>query len=369
MSETEIAAKAAFDAIRYAQLWEDGAILCEAIGPRPGGTLISIGSAGDNALSLLTLDPAKVIAADLSLSQLAAIRLRLAAWPVLSHGELLEFMGSRPSDRRDALLDRVLEACDPETASFWLALRPSVLAYGAGGVGKFERYFRLFRRYCLPLVHSRRTVEDVFTPRSLDKRRQFLQTRWNNWRWNLLLRLFFSRSAMGALGRDPAFFDHVDGSLPEHIANRIAHSFVENDPRENPYLHWILLGTHGAALPHAYEPANHTLIRERLDRIELFHGAIEEVASQISGQASGIDGWNLSDIFEYMSDTGHEACYARLVQASNPGARLVYWNMMVPRGLPPSLASVVRSRPDIAGPLASRDRAFFYSAFHIDEVL
>lgn len=365
MSTTEIAAKAQFDAIRYAQLWEDGAVLCEAIGPRPGGTLVSIGSAGDNALSLLTLDPARVIAADLSAAQLAAVRLRLAAWPELAHGELLELMGSRPSDRRNALLDRVLMACDADTAGLWDRLRPGVIAYGAGGVGKFERYFRLFRRWCLPLVHSQRTVAEVFATRSREERRAFLERRWNNRRWTLLLQLFFSRRTMGLLGRDPAFFDHVDGSVPEHIARRIAHCFVENDPRENPYLHWILLGGHGAALPHAYEPANHALIRERLDRIELFHGAIEEAAAR----TRGVDGWNLSDVFEYMSDAGHEACYAALVRASNPGARLVYWNMMAPRARPDSHAATVRPRPDIAKPLAARDRAFFYSAFHVDEVL
>ena len=364
MSGTEIAAKAGFDAIRYAQLWEDGAVLCNAIGPKPGGTLVSIGSAGDNALSLLTLDPAKVIAADLSAAQLAAIRLRLLAWPELSHAELLELMGSRPSDRRQALLDRVLRLADNQTATFWDCLRRDVESYGAGGVGKFERYFRLFRRYLLPLVHSRRTVEAVFAKRDQEARRHFLESRWNNRRWRWLLQLFFSRRAMGALGRDPAFFDHVEGSVPDHVAARIAHCFVANDPRDNPYLQWILLGAHATALPHAYEPANHALIRARIDRIELFHGAIEDAARQ----TSGVDGWNLSDIFEYMSGPGYEACYAGLVAASNPGARLVYWNMMAPRAMPAMLAGKVAPRRDLADPLAARDRAFFYSAFHVDEV-
>lgn len=364
MSGTEIAAKAGFDSIRYAQLWEDGAILCDAIGRKPGGTFVSIGSAGDNALSLLTLDPARVIAADLSAAQLAAIRLRLAAWPELTHGELLELMGSRPSDRRNALLDRVLRNTDGETATFWDGMRVDVMRYGGGGVGKFERYFRLFRRYLLPLVHSRRTVEAVFADRNVDERRDFLENRWNNRRWRWLLDLFFSRRAMGALGRDPAFFDHVEGSVPDHIARRIAHCFVENDPRDNPYLQWILLGTHTTALPHAYEPANHALIRDRIDRVELFHGAIEDAARQ----TTGVDGWNLSDIFEYMSPAGQEACYAGLVAASNPGARLAYWNMMAPRAMPPSFANRVTPRPDIADPLAARDRAFFYRAFHVDEV-
>ena len=43
--------------------------------------------------------------------------------------------------------------------------------------------------------------------------------------------------------------------------------------------------------------------------------------------------------------------------------------MMAPRGTPPSLADRVRPRPDVAEPLAARDRAFFYRAFHVDEVL
>lgn len=364
MIGTEIAAKAAFSQIRYAQLWEDGAVLCKAIGPSPGGTLVSIASAGDNALSLLTLDPARVIAADLSASQLAAVRLRLAAWPLLDHGELLELMGSRPSARRAALFDRVLRACDNETGHFWENLRAPVIAYGVGGVGKFERYFRLFRRYCLPLVHSRRTVEGIFTPRSLEERRIYLERHWNNRRWSWLLRLFFSRRAMGALGRDPAFFDHVEGSVSDHVGRRMIHAVVDTDPCKNPYLHWILLGGHGAALPHVYEPENHALVRERLDRIVLFHGAIEDAART----AGGADGWNLSDIFEYMSPTGHRSSYAALIEASNPGARLVYWNMMVPRAMPDELASRVVPRPDIAARLAAIDRAFFYRAFHVDEV-
>jgi len=364
MSATEIAAKAGFEQLRYAQLWEDGDILCRAIRPQPGATLVSIGSAGDNALSLLTLDPARVVAADLSAAQLSAIRLRLAAWPILSRDELLELMGSRASHRRATLLDRVLKQCDADTAARWDALRGDVVAYGAGGVGKFERYFRIFRRTLLPLVHSDATIADVFAARDAAARRVFLDRRWNNRRWRWLLALFFSRRAMGALGRDPAFFDHVEGSVADHVARRIAHAFVANDPRDNPYLHWILRGHNADALPHCYWPQNHALIADRIDRIELFHGAIEDVAAR----ETGVAGWNLSDIFEYMSEAGAEACYRALVNASRPGARLAYWNMMVPRAMPPSLAGEVRPLPDVAGPLGEADRAFFYRAFHLDEV-
>src|SRR4029079_3337101 len=62
-----IADRAAFDLIRYASVWEDADVLCEALAPvARGGRLLSIASAGDNALALLTLDPAEVVAVDLS---------------------------------------------------------------------------------------------------------------------------------------------------------------------------------------------------------------------------------------------------------------------------------------------------------------
>ena len=85
--------------------------------------------------------------------------------------------------------------------------------------------------------------------------------------------------------------------------------------------------------------------------------------------SGGVDGWNLSDIFEYMSPEGFRAAYGAILAASNPGARLVYWNMMAPRAMLREYAPRVKPRPDIAAPLAARDQAFFYSAFHVDEVL
>ncbi len=260
------------------------------------------------------------------------------------------------------LLDRVLAECDAETAAFWAALRPEVIAHGAGGVGKFERYFRLFHRRLLPFVHSRRTVEAVFEPRSQEERARFLHDRWNNLRWRWLLKAFFSRRAMGALGRDPAFFDQVEGSVSDHVARRIEHAFVANDPVANPYLRYVLTGTHGPVLPLAWRPEHHATIAERVGRVRLHLGPLEQAATE------GVDGWNLSDIFEYMSPEGFRAAYGSILAASNPGARLVYWNMMAPRAMPPEYAPRARPRPDIAAPLAARDQAFFYSAFHVDEV-
>jgi S-adenosylmethionine-diacylglycerol 3-amino-3-carboxypropyl transferase len=64
--------------------------------------------------------------------------------------------------------------------------------------------------------------------------------------------------------------------------------------------------------------------------------------------------------------------YHRLLDAilrvSRPGARLAYWNMLVPRHRPDTLADRLIPLPDLAARLHAADRAFFYSAFVIEEV-
>ena len=80
------------------------------------------------------------------------------------------------------------------------------------------------------------------------------------------------------------------------------------------------------------------------------------------------DGFNLSDIFEYMNPAEHERCYAALVDHAHPGARLVYWNMLAPRVCPASEAGRVRPLAELASRLHAQDRAWFYQAFQVDEV-
>src|SRR2546421_8640553 len=104
--DSEIAAKASFSGVRYAQCWEDADVLLEALDVRPGDVCLSIASAGDNTLALLTRNPARVVAVDLSPAQIACLELRVAAYQSLCHPELLELLGSSPSNRRGDLYRR-----------------------------------------------------------------------------------------------------------------------------------------------------------------------------------------------------------------------------------------------------------------------
>lgn len=365
MAESQIAGKARFDDIRYAQLWEDADVLVAGLDTRPGATLVSICSAGDNALAMLTLDPAKVVVVDLSTAQIACLTLRMAAFRSLDHAAFLELMGAVSSTRRGELLDSAVRRLPPEQQAFWSARKPAVVAHGLGGIGKFERYFRILRHWLLPLVHSPATIDEVFASRPHAERARFVAERWNNRRWRFVLKLFFSNITMGWLGRDPAFFDHVEGRLSDHVQRRIEHAAIDLDPSLNPYLHWILKGRHGTALPMTWREEHFDTIRDRLDRIEIRPGALERFVS--TGEKA--DGYNLSDIFEYMDPATFEIVYGSILGAAQPGCRLVYWNMMVPRRVPDIYRGRVRRLREVEDRGKAEDKAFFYADFVVEEVL
>lgn len=353
---TEIANRAEFSTIRYAQCWEDADVLLAGLDVRPDDVCLSIASAGDNSLALLARHPGKVLAVDLNPSQLACLELRVAAYRCLEHAELLELIGSTPSQRRVELYQRCRGTLTTDTRRFWDSQN---VAAGIGGAGKFERYFAIFRNRVLPLVHSRRRVEQLLAGGAA--RREFYAQHWDTWRWRWLFRVFFSRFVMGRLGRDPSFFQYVEGSVADRIMERARYALTELDPATNPYLQWILTGRHTTALPFALRPENFEAIRANLGRLEWRCGAIEDVLTDRS-----FDRFNLSDIFEYMSPANYEQLLERIARAGRPGARLVYWNMLAPRQRPDRLAARLRSLP--AEQLFRQDKAFFYRALVIEEV-
>lgn len=363
---SEAATHADFTMIRYAQVWEDADILLEALNIQPDDECLSIASAGDNALAMLARSPRKVIALDMNPAQLACLELRVAAFRKLEYREILELIGSVASSRRARLYEAIKARLSPDVRRFWDA-RPQDIAKGVGHAGKFENYFRLFRERVMPLVHSRRTISRLLEQRTPDARKRFYEEEWNTWRWRLLFQIFFSRTAMGKLGRDPSFFRYVEGSVAVKILARTRHALAELDPSANPYLQWILTGTHQTALPFYLREENVPLIRQNLDRIEWHLAPLEDFLAQ--HRPGSLSKFNLSDIFEYLSPENTESLLGKIAASARPGARLAYWNMLAPRCAPATLRDRLKPDQTLSSRLILQDKAFFYSAFIVEDIV
>jgi len=354
--------RARFDLVRYANCWEDADVLCEALAPAPARRVLSIASAGDNAFALLA-EGAEVVAADLSPAQLACVELKAAAIRRLDREDLLAFLGIRPAADRGAVYRALRGALTEAARAFWDAHGDDV-AYGIVHAGRFERFFHFFRRRILPLVHSRRRIAELQREKTADERAAFYEAAWNTWRWRLLFRIAMSRFVMGRLGRDPEFFRYVEGSVGDRILARTGRALSSLPLHENPYLDYILNGNFTRSLPRYLRADTLDDVRAGLDRLTLRRGPAEEAAA-----AHGpFDGFNLSDIFEYLDEDTCATLYAALLDAARPGARLAYWNMLVPRRCPDALRGRVRPLDARARDLFAHDAAFFYSAFVVEEV-
>lgn len=363
---TEIAQKASFDKIRYAQCWEDADILIEALNIQEGDACLGIASAGENCFAMLTRNPEKVIAVDMNPSQLACLELKVSAYRNLDHEGLLQLIGSRPCDNRQAMYEKCKNELTENCRRFWDA-NLNDIDLGIGSAGKFENYFSLFRNRVIPLIHSQHRIQGLLKGGDSESCKQFYDSTWNNLRWRLLFKIFFSRFMMGRLGRDPAFFQYVEGSVADKILSRTRHALRELNPAENPYLHWIMTGTHGETLPMALRKENFDVIRNNLDRLQWKLGTIESVLEE-SGENS-LDRFNLSDMFEYMSEEAFNEVMKKILRTARPGGRLAYWNMLVSRRASKIFSDKLKDLDPLGKDLLLKDKAFFYSAFIVEEVL
>src|SRR5262249_39621805 len=156
------------------------------------------------------------------------------------------------------------------------------------------------------------------------------------------------------------FFQHVEGSAAERILARTRYALTALDPRDNPYVQWILIGRHTSALPFALRAENFEVIRDNLHRLEWRRPSPGEFLSEEGDTA--FDRFNLSDVFEYVSIEHYWRMLDLLLRASRHGARLAYWNMLAERHRPETMAASLRPLDQIGARLHTEDKAFFYSA-------
>ena len=354
--------------LRYGQCWEDADCLLQALDPRPGALILSIASGGENSLALLSRPGVRVLAIDRNPSQIAALELKLAAFRHLTHGEMLQLLGARGASRaeRRRLYQRCRGDLTAPSLAFW-ENNPAWLNGGLLPVARFERYLALFRTLVLPLVHDAARRQEALQPRPLQQRLAWYETRWDNRRWRGLFRLFFSRASLAALGTDHASVRFGSDSQADQLLAQVRRVMVESDPSRNPYLHWLLQGRYGAALPLALRPELFDTIRSRLDQLQWRHLSLEDWLAQ--DEEGAMDGFNLSNVLEYVEPAAAGTLLAALQRRARPGARLLLWNRLAPRDTSLAPAGLWHPLETLAQRLHQASQVPFYRRLVVAEAL
>ncbi len=353
--------------ISYAQSWKDPAVLLGGLRVNADDDVLSVCASGDNSFALAIAGARSVTAIDLSGPQIALAKLKLAGAKHLNLARFHSLLGLSGLGQRIYLYHLLRPHLDEATVAFWDA-NEALIREGLLGCGKFEHYLSLFRDRMLPLVHRQSTVDEFLDLADLDAQRKFFAERWNNRRWRALFRVFFSQTVMARSGRSAAQFAHVEGAVSGAFLERTSHVMQEIPIASNPYLQWILAGKY-RDLEHSQpylSAEGHKALGIAADRIEFVH---DDLITHLAGVEAGTySAFNLSDVPEYLSEAESETLLRACVAASGVGARLAYWNLLVPRWRPPSMAKMLSRDTALGERLIRQDRAFVYGAFQVETV-
>ena len=373
-----------FSLIRYSQCWEDTEVLLESLNIQENDICFGILSAGDNVFSMLAENPKKVVALDISFPQIALAKLKKEVFNSLSYEEMLEFMGVMKSDKRVEIYDRIKENLDKEVKEYW-DFNKEAIQKGIIHAGKFEKFFKIFREKILPFVHSKKRIEKLLEKKSRQERIEYYDKYWNNFRWKLMFKLFFSKYIVGKLGRDKEFFRYAEKNISEEMKERSRYALCEQNPYENPYINYILTGNYRKdCLPYFLRKENFDKIRKNLHKVEILQSSVEEYLDQIDFK---IDKFNLSDIFEYMSAENYSKLMGKIYDNAENNALLAYWNLIVERNSEKldykktdSEIAVTGKETNVNGKkyermkeldrkLHEKDMTFFYTDFVVEKVI
>ncbi len=373
-----------FSLIRYSQCWEDTEVLLESLNIQENDICFGILSAGDNVFSMLAENPKKVVALDISFPQIALAKLKKEVFNSLSYEEMLEFMGVMKSDKRVEIYDRIRENLDKEVKEYW-DFNKEAIEKGIIHTGKFEKFFKIFREKILPFVHSKKRIEKLLEKKSRQERIEYYDKHWNNFRWKLMFKLFFSKYIVGKLGRDKEFFRYAEKNISEEMKERSRYALCELNPYENPYINYILTGNYRKdCLPYFLRKENFDKIRKNLHKVEILQSSVEEYLDQIDFK---INKFNLSDIFEYMSAENYSKLMGKIYDNAEENALLAYWNLIVERNSEKldykktdSEIAVTGKEINVKGKkyermkeldkkLHEKDMTFFYTDFVVEKVI
>lgn len=340
--------------LKYSNCWEDAYRLNASLKVDNNSKVMSIASAGDNSLMLLLGNPKEMLCLDMNEIQLWVTQLKEQATKLLEYQEFLQLLGFSECEDRIRIYEKIAEGLSAEARDFFT---PEIIQSGIIHQGKFEQYFQLFAYKVLPLIHTKKRVNELFERDAFDewKHEYYYVKKWNTWRWRLFFKIFFSRYVMGKFGREPEKLQEVKGNVGQRIFDQAEKHLRTHQVAKNYMLEYTLKGKYENNLPPYAQEQYFDKIKSWLqnNNIQYFHGDLE----QCLNQHTGFNRFNLSNIFEYMPPEVFSEQADLLHQKSASDAIYSYWNLMVNRAL-----SDKKGFTRIEN--TQRDYGFFYQEFH-----
>jgi S-adenosylmethionine-diacylglycerol 3-amino-3-carboxypropyl transferase len=358
-------------AVVYSNVWEDPELNRLSLKVNPGENVLSITSGGCNSLCLLLEDPAKLISIDLNPAQLSMLELKRAAIMELEYDDFIEVLGvpffrkpsDKPSSYRIELYNKI-KKCMPQYATDFWDDNQNLIKDGIMMCGKVEKFFAIYRK-ALSFLYDEKTLLSLFEAKDLQEQREVYKE-FRKKRWNALHRLLLNRFILSLVKGAHSFaqvdFEDFAGNLNRKRTLGMMRFF---NP-DNYFMSLILLGGHyheKGMSPYLLRE-NFPKLKQNIDRLEIFQGTIGQVLEK-DGPGS-YDKFNLSNIFEWMTNEVFNDIIREVLGLARPGSRMAWrYTLARPRDLDGENLERLEYEKELSDQLFKQDRAFIYESFHV----
>ena len=347
-----------FDDVRYSLVWEDPALLSSGLDVQAGEKILSIGSAGCNALAMLLTACDQVTAIDLSPAQIALMELKKAAIKKLTFVEFMSLLGLQDPSRSWELYQSLRSELNPDHRDFFDSKSPQFSA-GLSFQGRLEKFFFYFNRKVLVDIWHPQFISQCLEVTDLAEQWKLIQSDGNLEKLKEAVVDYFGREGLEK-GRDPEQMKYVSTSnIGNYFYQKFINTLQNQLVRENHFLYLFITGKfpQESFRPPTYQEQNFHLLKEKIDSFEIIHSDLE---SYLSKSGNTFHKMNLSDIFEYLSPEQTDQLFQSLSAHLEPKGRIAYWSLLVDR-LPPRNLEILNLKNLPA------DRLWFYKSFHVLE--
>ena len=142
------------------------------------------------------------------------------------------------------------------------------------------------------------------------------------------------------------------------ISDRMLLCFENVPNRENIYLQYTVYGRF-IQLPFYLREENFEKIKSNVDKASFVLGDVRTVAAM----SQNFDFFNLSDIFEYMSEEETAQHEKMIAACANGAATVVFWNMLVDRQFAAEDFSPLSEKQVYE--IYKNEKAYYYQALRI----
>ena len=283
--------------------------------------ILSIASGGDNTFACLLLKPERVVAIDSNITQVYLVKLKQTAIKYLDYQEFLIFLGVNEGNSLH-YFDKIKIYLENEVLEYFEENLFLIKDIKLVNCGRFEYYFNIFKNKILTKIHNKKTIDKFMSFDNLDEQIKFYKQKFNNFRFKMLFKIFFSKMVMKKLGRDKEYFKYHKGSLAKQLKTRFELGVFNNLNKYNPYLQYVIYNKF-IELPLYLQKNNFYEIKKNIDNLKVECKSLEKQLNE----DMIYDFMNLSDVFEYIDNDLLTYYENKIYDKLQSGGRVIFWNM------------------------------------------